>query len=465
MKEVNRQKLPFIILFVLMAITLLGVLGIFSWVQYYNKQDRKVVLSEDVYDGNQFIFPEFTVQIAPRGGDTGSWYRDSTYDENGNELYIPSVGTIYEITLANTSKATITDWELELEMPELLWLNNAWNGTLEIHQNVDGEVRTQEFDLQEYTQTEITLDYFVDHSGLMVPLNPGDSFTYHPSHSDNEMPLVSSARQNEGKTSALVGFIVYIPDCTQAYTIDFNTGTVNYHLNISVWDLPVFVVCIILLFICIIILITLVFSHVRINKLLEEQKRDAQIIEQSISTFINFIEAKDPNTKGHSERVAKYSYMIAQRMGYSALECNRIYYIALMHDCGKISIPVAILQKPSKLTDEEYEEIKNHTTYGNKMLRDFTSIEDISLGALYHHERYDGKGYPTGLSGEDIPMIARIICVADSLDAMSSNRCYRSRLSKEDIIKELIDNKGKQFDPVVVEHVVKLIMSGEIDVS
>lgn len=99
------------------------------------------------------------------------------------------------------------------------------------------------------------------------------------------------------------------------------------------------------------------------------------------------------------------------------------------------------------------------------MLRDFTSIEGISLGALYHHEHYDGTGYPAGLAGEDIPLVARIICVADSLDAMNSNRCYRNRLTKEDIIKELYDNKGKQFDPVVVDHVIKLISSGEIDLS
>lgn len=465
MKQVSKQKLPFIILIIVIVLTVLGMLGTFLWVQYYNKQDRKAVLSESVYDGNQFVFPEFTVQIKPRGGDTGSWYREYIYDEEGNEVYKPSVGTIYEITLTNTSNATITDWQLGLEIPEFLWLNNAWNGTMEIHQNVAGETRVQEFDLREYTQTDIILDYSIDHSGLMIPMNQGDCFVYHPNKAYKEMPLAPVTKAGTGENSTLVGFIVYIPDQPQEYVTNFNNGMLMYHLHISVWDLPLFIALIVLLLVCGVILLTLLVSQARINKLLEEQKRDAQIIEQSISTFINFIEAKDPNTKGHSERVAQYSYLIAQRMGYSMLECNRIYYIALMHDCGKISIPVTILQKPSRLTDEEYEVIKTHTTYGNKMLRDFTSIEGISLGALYHHERYDGKGYPAGLSGEDIPLVARIICVADSLDAMNSNRCYRSRLSKEDIIKELFDNKGKQFDPVVVDHVIKLIVSGEIDFS
>jgi len=214
--------------------------------------------------------------------------------------------------------------------------------------------------------------------------------------------------------------------------------------------------------ILVITFIALLFSQIRVNKLLVEQKRDAKIIKQSISTFINFIEAKDPNTKGHSQRVAKYSVLLAKELGYSEQECNRISYIALMHECGKISIPVTILQKPGKLTDEEYEEIKKHTIYGDKMLRDFNSIEGINLGALYHHERYDGKGYPKGIAGEDIPKIARIICVADSLDAMNSNRCYRSKLDKDVIIKELEENKGKQFDPEIIDCLLRLIENGDI---
>ena len=96
------------------------------------------------------------------------------------------------------------------------------------------------------------------------------------------------------------------------------------------------------------------------------------------------------------------------------------------------------------------------------MLRDFNSIEGIDLGAMCHHERYDGKGYPNGLKGEEIPLIARIICVADSLDAMNSNRCYRDRLSKEVILDELVKNKGKQFDPEVIDYLIKLIEQGEI---
>jgi len=296
----------------------------------------------------------------------------------------------------------------------------------------------------------------------MVPMNPGDSFVYIPSADDNEKPLVSSLKDDSGKSYALIGFITYVPDQTIDYVIDFSEGTIEYRLEFSVWDIPFYVVLAIALAILVITFIALLFSQIRVNKLLVEQKRDAKIIKQSISTFINFIEAKDPNTKGHSQRVAKYSVLLAKELGYSEQECNRISYIALMHECGKISIPVTILQKPGKLTDEEYEEIKKHTIYGDKMLRDFNSIEGINLGALYHHERYDGKGYPKGIAGEDIPKIARIICVADSLDAMNSNRCYRSKLDKDVIIKELEENKGKQFDPEIIDCLLRLIENGDI---
>jgi len=152
-------------------------------------------------------------------------------------------------------------------------------------------------------------------------------------------------------------------------------------------------------------------------------------------------------------------------MGYSPRECNRIFYIALIHDCGKISIPANILRKQGTLTSDEYEVIKSHTTYGEKMLRDFTSIDGIDLGVLYHHERYDGTGYPKGLAGEDIPIIARIICVADALDAMNSNRCYRARLTKDEIIAELENNKGRQFDPGVIDHLMKLIRQNIITIG
>ena len=462
MARVNKRKLPFIIVIIGIVVTLICMLITDMWVRHQNKERRTASLSEGRVEGDKIILSDFTVEIKPRGGDSGAWLKDPIYDEEGNELHGASVGTIYEVVITNTSDLLLVDWTLELVMPEYLWLNNVWNGSMEIHQTTSSELIVQEVDLGEYTKTDIILDYYIDHTGPMVPMNEGDSFVYLPSEVDNEMPLVSANDGDSGKSYALIGFIAYVPDQTIDYVASFTEGTITYRMHMSIWNLPVFIALLILFAIWIVILIALIVSEIRVKQLLKEQKRDAKIIEQSISTFINFIEAKDPNTKGHSERVARYSRLLAREMGYSPLECNRIYYVALMHDCGKISIPITILQKPGKLTEEEYEVIKKHTIDGGKMLRDFNSIEGIDLGAMCHHERYDGKGYPNGLKGEEIPLIARIICVADSLDAMNSNRCYRDRLSKEVILDELVKNKGKQFDPEVIDYLIKLIEQGEI---
>lgn len=465
MKKIKRGSVVFAFLIAAFVLTIVGMAVCYTWIQYNNEQIHNVKLSDGKLEGETYVLDDFNATIKPRGGASGSWYKDPILDEDGNVLHVSSIGTIYELTLVNTSDAKITDWVMELYMPEFLWINNGWNGTMEIVQNVDGEVVAQELNLKEYTEKEIILNHYFDHTGPMITMNVGDYFIYHPSKSDNEMPLDPQKKGVETNSTALVGFIVYLPEKEFGYVTHFDNAVFSYYLQRNPLASPLFIALLGLALIWAILLIAAVISQIRVRKLLRQQKHDAKIIEQSINTFINFIEAKDPNTKGHSERVAKISYAIAGEMGYSQRECNRIYYIALMHDCGKISIPVDILRKPGKLTDEEYEMIKNHTVYGDKMLRDFTSIKGINLGVLYHHERFDGKGYPKGLSGEEIPLIARIICVADSLDAMSSNRCYRPRLTKDEIFKDLEENKGKQFDPVVVDYVIKLIKSNDIDIG
>ena len=149
-------------------------------------------------------------------------------------------------------------------------------------------------------------------------------------------------------------------------------------------------------------------------------------------------------------------------MGYSGDELDRIFYIALLHDCGKIGVPDSILQKPDKLDRDEFEIIKSHTVRGGEILSNFKSLKDAGEGALYHHERYDGGGYPEGRVGEEIPLIARMICVADSFDAMNSNRVYRKKLTPEKIMEEIEINKGKQFDPRIADIFLRLIKEGKI---
>lgn len=193
-------------------------------------------------------------------------------------------------------------------------------------------------------------------------------------------------------------------------------------------------------------------------KAIEDKNKEIQLVTlEAISTIANIIDAKDEYTKGHSQRVAEYAVELARRLGYSEDALRNVHFIALLHDIGKIGIPDSVLKKTSELSDEEYEIMKQHVDIGNRILHDSTVIENLSQGVKYHHERYDGSGYSEGLKGKEIPEIARIICLADAYDAMTSNRVYRPRLTDEQAINELITNSGTQFDPDMVRTFVQLL--------
>ncbi len=181
------------------------------------------------------------------------------------------------------------------------------------------------------------------------------------------------------------------------------------------------------------------------------------LVLQTIEALASAIDAKDAYTNGHSVRVAEYSAMIAERAGRDADFCEKIKMIGLLHDVGKIGVPEHIINKEGKLTDEEFAQIKRHPVVGYQILSKIKEMPELSIGAHYHHERYDGKGYPEGLSGKQIPEIARIIAVADSYDAMTSKRSYRDGLSQEAVRRELLKGSGTQFDPVFAKIMVLLI--------
>lgn len=178
---------------------------------------------------------------------------------------------------------------------------------------------------------------------------------------------------------------------------------------------------------------------------------------QIVTALSGAIDAKDTYTNGHSTRVAGYSREIARRAGLSEEAQNDIYMMGLLHDVGKIGMPDAIINKPTKLTDEEYSIIKNHPIMGAGILKNITEFPKLVTGARWHHERYDGKGYPDGIAGEDIPVEARIIAVADAYDAMSSRRSYRNVLAQETVRSEVEKGKGTQFDPVFAEIMLAMI--------
>jgi len=175
-----------------------------------------------------------------------------------------------------------------------------------------------------------------------------------------------------------------------------------------------------------------------------------------LHSLTSAVDAKDAYTCGHSERVALLSRSLAAESGLPEQACDRIYMAGLLHDVGKIGVPEAVLQKTGKLTDEEFGQIKKHPEIGAKILRDIKQIEDIIPGVMHHHERYDGKGYPSGLAGENIPLMGRIICLADCFDAMTSSRTYRKALPLEVALTEIRRCSGTQFDPVLSDAFLRL---------
>ena len=184
---------------------------------------------------------------------------------------------------------------------------------------------------------------------------------------------------------------------------------------------------------------------------------------QTIQALANAIDAKDPYTKGHSTRVSQYSAMIAEALGWDQERINDLRYAAMLHDIGKIGVPDSILNSPKRLTDVEYAIIKSHTTMGGDILHDRIMIVAAEDVARSHHERYDGKGYPLGLRGEEISEEARIVAIADAFDAMSSNRVYRKACGRSHITNELIEGRGRQFDPRFVDCFLDLWDRGLLD--
>ncbi len=214
----------------------------------------------------------------------------------------------------------------------------------------------------------------------------------------------------------------------------------------------------------------LVFRQVRKQMEFQQKELDiahkqVQMGNETIMAIAKAVDAKDERTSQHSARVSMYSVMIGEELGLSKTELEALRRTARMHDIGKIGIPDAILKKPGRLTDEEYAIMKSHTTRGGEILKDFTLIDHVIEGTLYHHERYDGRGYPNGLKGEDIPLFARIIGVADAFDAMTANRVYRRQMDFGYVLNEMKKGRGTQFDPQMDDILLRLVDEGKINLE
>ena len=193
------------------------------------------------------------------------------------------------------------------------------------------------------------------------------------------------------------------------------------------------------------------------HKLSDTYRQLEQAYMESIETLRYTVEAKDTYTKGHSDRVAEYSVLIGKKLGLSDEDLRRLHLGGLFHDIGKIGVPDTILQKEGKLSEDEYSEIKNHPSIGTHILSTASIFQDILPIVKYHHERYDGRGYPEKLAGEKIPYLARITAVADAFDAMTSKRVYRSSIPIDRVIEEFKEYKGSQFDPKIDDIFVDIL--------
>ncbi|MBE6742226.1 MAG: HD-GYP domain-containing protein [Ruminococcaceae bacterium] len=436
--------------------TLLAVIALFSTVLIKTNLYNQKVHSKTVESTALFSEPEkksgITVSAVPRSSTWGKIFdfNNEGITENNYQAFT------YDITVANNTKDEVKDLTFKLIFEQEVYLSSAWNGSLEIHQkNKGGEQVADIPDLREFKADDYELETYVVDGESLIKMKKGDYLIYTPSTSTNALEIPIEPRE-----CTVPGFILYVP-----MEVDFNKASIviDYSFHRLISSEPLFWISCGCLLIWLIALIIFIITSIQVKKYNERHMRDNEIINESIETFTGFIDAKDPYTNGHSKRVAIYTKRIAEAMGYEGEELERIYYIALLHDCGKIGVPDGILGKPGRLTDEEYEIIKSHTVRGGEILSSFKSLPNVGEGALYHHERYDGKGYPEGKAGEDIPLIARMICVADSYDAMNTNRVYRKHLSKEEIIREIESNKGKQFDPEIADIFLGLIKNGKVN--
>lgn len=212
-----------------------------------------------------------------------------------------------------------------------------------------------------------------------------------------------------------------------------------------------------------IIAVAVLISKKKTNKLLKKQEQNRVLINEMTSVFASCIDMKDAYTNGHSHRVAKYTAMIAEKLGRPKETVEDYYRIALLHDIGKIGIPDNILNKPGRLTDEEFAVMKSHSSQGYDILKEISIAPELAIGAGYHHERQDGKGYPHGVSKDEIPEVAQIIAVADTFDAMHSTRPYRKQMPLQDIAAEIKRVSGTQLNETYAGVLLQLIDEGVFD--
>lgn len=456
----KKNRLNFIILLAAFFFIVFCFIFLLLRNRNFNRKDRFIELSAQTegVDENSGVI----VTVEERGGDSGSWTTALCEEASERTGFYFLNGNTFDVTVENKSSYEIVNWNLSFTMDVPCFIESAWCGKVDIIQQRDGKTLAQNLNLRNYNSKMIRIDSIKNNDQIFFPLNKGDAFVYYPSLEEKEYPLMGTA-PDKPKSYARIGFILYDGDSLSAG--DLSSGTLTYRLRRRIIQDPAFKILAFMAVIWALSFIFLLLSEGRINDLEQAELRDKKMIREVMETFSGFVDAKDPYTGGHSIRVGKYSRQLAEEMGLDKKQCEKVFYCGLLHDCGKISIHDDILSKPKKLTDEEFAVIKSHTIRGFEILSGLTAIPEACMVARYHHERYDGKGYPDGLAGNAIPLYARITCLADAFDAMNSNRCYRNHMGPDIIIRQVSENAGKQFDPEVSDAMLRLLLRGDIAFS
>ncbi len=437
--QVKKFAKRILILF-LVVFAIIGIAFAFHVIQINrdNSMERKYT--------SDSVSMDVTADIHPRGLLTDSWEKNDAFP--GTIIY----GKIYEATIVNDSRALLTDWRLRVNIKEDCYLNNAWNGKMEIHQFDNSDEIVQTIDLRNYDADDIKLNYYMAGQDLLIPLKNGDYFVYLPDDSPNfgEVPLKSSS-DFAGETN--IGFILY----SNTGDEDLSDYVMTYHIQRSYFSGVAgifFLVIIPTWFLLTIIYMLIAWIVVGFEGTVYRQKR---IIDDMFEVCSTLADEKDYYHKNHSNRVAIYSRKIAEAMGMDKQDCEIVYYSALLHNIGNYAVPERILSKTTKLTEDDEKIVQNHTIKGAKLLEGMKTIPQSASAALYHHERYDGNGYPMGKKGDEIPLVARIIAVADAYDDMNHDRVYRKKYTIQEMKTKFKEDSGTWFDPFVVDVFMEII--------
>ena len=315
---------------------------------------------------------------------------------------------------------------------------------------------------EEMTMDDVGYSFIVDGDGLVISHSDTSCVGKDYSEDPDWVPVLSAIYSEQGNQFEMVidgRRSTVFSDRIEGdwYVVIVADNAVLYHTL----RLQILAGILLSLAIYLIVVLFCIYSMKRIQKAEKGEEESLERLKTMnmnvIGSLASTIDAKDRYTSGHSRRVAEYSRELARRMGKSEEEQEIVFTAGLLHDVGKISVPGDVINKPGRLTDEEFDQIRIHPVSGYHILEGIHDDERIGYGAKYHHERYDGKGYPNGLQGEDIPEIARIIAVADAYDAMASDRSYRKLLPQDVVRGEIVKGRGTQFDPEIADIMLQIM--------